>query len=52
MNQSFWYRKSLEKIELNNKTRIMGFQQCERYLYLNQIKWDKLIAKSYYESKF
>ena len=51
INQCFWYRKSLEKIELYDKQKLMDFQPLERYLYLSQINWQKSVSKTYHESR-
>lgn len=51
INQCFWYRKSLEKIELFSKTSIMDFLPFERYLYLSQIAWQSSIKKTFYETR-
>lgn len=49
INQCFWYRKSLDKFELYNKQKLMNLKHFERYLYLNQINWNKSVSKTYRE---
>lgn len=51
LNQSFWYRKSLERFELQDKRMFLELQPNERYLYLNQINWKKSVRKTYYETR-
>lgn len=51
INQTFWYRNGLDKIELYDKHKIMDISPRERYLYLNQINWKKSVCKTYYESR-
>lgn len=51
LNQSFWYRKSLEKLELYDKSKFLDYQPYERYLYLNQINWEKSVHKTYFETR-
>lgn len=49
INQSFWYRKGLMKLQLYDKSKLMDRQPFERYLFLNQINWQKSVQKTYYE---
>ena len=51
INQSFWYRKGLDKIELYDKQKLMDILPKERFLYLNQVNWNVSVSKTYYESR-
>lgn len=49
INQTFWYRKSMERIILRSKKLLLNIKPQERYLYLDQINWEKSVRKTYYE---
>ncbi|QPG74586.1 hypothetical protein FOA43_001917 [Brettanomyces nanus] len=49
INQTFWFRKSLERIELHSRQKLFDIPSHERYLYLDQINWNKSTRKTYYE---
>lgn len=52
MNQFFWYRKGLEKIQLQgSKKLLVSYPPHERYIYLNSIKWSKCFYKTYKEKR-
>lgn len=50
-NQVFWYRASLQKIALSDKTSIMNLRKDVRFLYLKDAQWDKVITKTYRETR-
>ncbi|VEU22111.1 DEKNAAC103104 [Brettanomyces naardenensis] len=49
INQTFWFAKSLERIELQSKQKLLEIPPHERYLHLDQINWPKSVRKTYYE---
>lgn len=52
INQFFWYRKGLEKIQIQKSKRMLvSYPPHERYLYLNSIKWSKCFYKTYKEKR-
>lgn len=51
MNQLFWYRKGLEQIVLEDKTKFVSFVPEERYSHLNRIAWDKVFYKTFKETR-
>ncbi|KAF6006542.1 hypothetical protein HII13_005019 [Brettanomyces bruxellensis] len=49
INQTFWFKDCLEKIQLKSKQRLFEIPAQARFLYLDQIEWKKSIRKTYYE---
>ncbi|KAH3685666.1 hypothetical protein WICPIJ_003350 [Wickerhamomyces pijperi] len=54
INQFFWYRKGLERIQItttSKKNSLIQYPPHERYLYLHDIQWDKCFYKTYRERR-
>lgn len=51
MNQLFWYRKGLERIQLLSKIPLMNIPAIERYQCFDQIAWNKAFYKTYHETR-
>lgn len=51
MNQLFWYEKGLERIVLDDKTRLIDLPPENRYRNLNRIVWRKVFSKTFKESR-
>jgi len=52
INQFFWYRKGLEKIQIQESKRMLvSYPPHERYLYLGSIRWNKCFYKTYKEKR-
>lgn len=52
INQFFWYRKGLEKIQIkDSKKLLIEIPVHERYLHLNNIRWSKCFYKTYKERR-
>lgn len=49
INQTFWFKDCLEKIQLKSKQRLFEIPAQARFLYLDQVDWKKSIHKTYYE---
>ncbi|OCK84889.1 glycosyltransferase family 48 protein [Lepidopterella palustris CBS 459.81] len=50
-NQLFWYPEGIERIVMEDKTRIVDFPPAERYEKLKDIQWKKVFFKTYYERR-
>ncbi|KAI9773416.1 MAG: 1,3-beta-D-glucan synthase [Geoglossum simile] len=51
INQLFWYPEGLERIVLEDKTRLVDLPQAERYLKLKDVNWKKVFFKTYKETR-
>ncbi|KAI9670229.1 MAG: 1,3-beta-D-glucan synthase [Alyxoria varia] len=51
MNQLFWYPEGIERIALEDKTRIVDLTPAERYEKLGQVNWKKVFFKTYKETR-
>lgn len=52
MNQLFWYDKGLKRLTLKtDKSGLMEMSNGLRYLYLNDVNWDKCFYKTYKEKR-
>lgn len=49
MNQLFWYGKSLQRIVLDDKTKLLDLPPEKRYLSLDRIVWKKVFIKTFKE---
>lgn len=49
MNQLFWYPEGIERIVLEDKTRLVDFPPAERYGKLKEVAWKKCFFKTYKE---
>ena len=51
INQLFWYPEGIERIVMNDKSRIVDFPPAERYLKLTEVHWKKVFFKTYKETR-
>ena len=51
MNQLFWHSKGLQRIVLEDKTKLFQLEPKSRYLYLDKIVWKKVFSKSFKEQR-
>ncbi|KAK6460288.1 putative glucan synthase [Scheffersomyces coipomensis] len=52
MNQLFWYRQGLDRMQLSKKKmKLMNMKPSERYLYLNDVVWNKAFYKTFRETR-
>jgi 1,3-beta-glucan synthase len=50
-NQLFWYPEGIERIIMEDKSRIVDLPPAERFLKLKDIKWNKVFFKTYKETR-
>lgn len=50
-NQLFWYPQGIQRIVLNDKTRLVDIPLSQRYHRLNEVNWKKCFCKTYKESR-
>lgn len=51
INQLFWYPEGLERIVLEDKSRIVDLPPAERYNKLREVNWNKVFFKTYKETR-
>ncbi|KIW02769.1 1,3-beta-glucan synthase component FKS1 [Verruconis gallopava] len=51
INQLFWYPEGIERIVLEDKTRIVDLPPSERYMRLKDVVWKKVFFKTYKETR-
>lgn len=51
VNQLFWYPEGIERIVLEDKTRLVDLSPAERYEKLKDVNWKKVFFKTYKESR-
>ncbi|KKY20183.1 putative glucan synthase [Diplodia seriata] len=51
MNQLFWYPEGIERIVLEDKSRLVDLQPGERYEKLKDVNWKKVFFKTYRETR-
>lgn len=51
MNQLFWYPEGIERIVMEDKSRIVDLPPAERYLKLREVNWKKAFFKTYKETR-
>ncbi|PGH04390.1 1,3-beta-glucan synthase component FKS1 [Blastomyces parvus] len=51
INQLFWYPEGIERIVLNDKSRIVDIPPAQRYLQLKEVNWKKVFFKTYKETR-
>lgn len=51
INQTFWYREGLNKLVLENKTRLMSLPREARYAALGSVNWKGAFIKTYRETR-
>lgn len=50
-NQLFWYPEGIERIILNDKTRLVDLSPAERFSQLKEVNWNKVFFKTYKENR-
>jgi 1,3-beta-glucan synthase len=50
-NQLFWYPEGIERIVLEDKSRLVDVTPAERYLKLSEVNWKKCFFKTYKETR-
>ena len=51
MNQLFWYPEGIERIVMEDKTRIVDLPPAQRYHKLKDVAWKKVFFKTYIETR-
>ena len=51
INQLFWYPEGIERIVMEDKTRLVDFPAGERYNKLSLVVWKKVFFKTYKETR-
>ncbi|KAK9457574.1 1,3-beta-glucan synthase component-domain-containing protein [Dipodascopsis uninucleata] len=51
INQLFWYPEGIERIVLEDGTRIVDIPASDRYPKLGEVEWKKVFFKTYRESR-
>ncbi|KAK4940614.1 1,3-beta-D-glucan synthase, partial [Elasticomyces elasticus] len=51
MNQLFWYPEGIERIVMEDKSRLVDFPPAERWLKLRDVTWKKVFFKTYKETR-
>lgn len=51
MNQLFWYPEGIERIIMNDKTRLVDVPVGERWLKLKEVNWNKVFFKTFRENR-
>lgn len=51
INQLFWYPEGIERIILEDKTRLVDIPTSERYTKLKDVHWKKVFFKTYKETR-
>jgi 1,3-beta-glucan synthase len=51
INQLFWYPQGIERIVLQDKTRLIDVPASQRFFKLNQVEWKKVFFKTYKEKR-
>ncbi|KAI1412681.1 glycosyltransferase family 48 protein [Hypoxylon sp. FL1857] len=50
-NQLFWYPEGIERIVLNDKSKLVDVPPAERYMKLKEVNWKKCFFKTYKETR-
>ncbi|KAK4139385.1 1,3-beta-glucan synthase component-domain-containing protein [Dichotomopilus funicola] len=50
-NQLFWYPEGIERIVLQDKSKLVDVPPAERYLKLKDVEWKKVFFKTYKETR-
>ncbi|KAI4120785.1 MAG: hypothetical protein LQ338_006769 [Usnochroma carphineum] len=51
INQLFWYPEGIERIVMEDKSRIVDLPPAQRYLKLREVAWKKVFFKTYKETR-
>ncbi|KEY64754.1 hypothetical protein S7711_05404 [Stachybotrys chartarum IBT 7711] len=50
-NQLFWYPEGIERIVMQDKSKLIDVPPAERYMKLKEVNWKKCFFKTYKESR-
>ena len=50
-NQLFWYPEGLDRIVMQDKSKLVDLPPAERYMKLSEVNWKKCFFKTYKESR-
>lgn len=50
-NQLFWYPEGIERIVMEDKSRLVDLTPAERFLKLKEVAWNKVFFKTYKETR-
>jgi 1,3-beta-glucan synthase len=50
-NQLFWYPEGIERIVMEDKSRLVDLPPAERFLKLKDVNWNKVFFKTYRETR-
>ncbi|KAL3426160.1 1,3-beta-glucan synthase component FKS1 [Phlyctema vagabunda] len=50
-NQLFWYPEGIERIVMEDKSRLVDLPPAERFLKLKDVHWNKVFFKTYKETR-
>ncbi|KAL8742726.1 MAG: hypothetical protein Q9190_004837 [Brigantiaea leucoxantha] len=51
INQLFWYPEGVERIVMEDKSRLVDVPPAQRYLKLREVNWKKVFFKTYKETR-
>ncbi|WFC94517.1 1,3-beta-glucan synthase [Malassezia brasiliensis] len=51
VNQLFWYPEGIERIQLNDRTRLVDVPPHQRFMKFDKIDWSKAFFKTYKETR-
>ncbi|RPA85881.1 1,3-beta-glucan synthase component [Ascobolus immersus RN42] len=51
MNQLFWYPEGIERIIMNDKTRLVDVPPAERWTKFKEVNWNKVFFKTFRENR-
>ncbi|KAF2870950.1 1,3-beta-glucan synthase component-domain-containing protein [Massariosphaeria phaeospora] len=51
INQLFWYPEGIERIVMEDKSRLVDVPPADRYMKLKDVLWKKVFFKTYYERR-
>jgi 1,3-beta-glucan synthase len=51
VNQLFWYPEGINRIVLQDRTRLVDVPPAQRYMKFDKIEWPRAFMKTYYESR-
>ncbi|KAI9670085.1 MAG: 1,3-beta-D-glucan synthase [Trizodia sp. TS-e1964] len=51
INQLFWYPEGIERIVLQDKSRLVDIPTADRFLKLKDVNWNKVFFKTYKETR-
>jgi 1,3-beta-glucan synthase len=51
VNQLFWYPEGINRIVLQDRTRLVDVPPAQRYMKFDKIEWPRVFMKTYYETR-